>query len=162
MCKYEVEATGTKSGLMKIKGNLTAKVRIIVLEGISDGGTDKIKEKLEKASEATRIPGMMIQGRIVPHDLPMDAPRMSGTKAKILPKALELQMFPNKTVLIDTGQVRSRSSVLSRVSQGKTTGPIEVAVRNEIIAIKPEIIKIESTSRPKVKAKNRISGKRKP
>ncbi len=52
---------GINNGLMKTIGNFIKMVRIIVLAGVSVGGTDNIKLKLEYAKAAIIIPMMMIK-----------------------------------------------------------------------------------------------------
>lgn len=129
-----------KSGLMKIIGNLTKTVNVIKFVGWSVAGTDNINEKHEKANIAIRIPGMMIHGFIVPHIPKTEVPRINGISVNIHPKIKALQILPIKSVFNDIGQVINLSSVFCLVSQGKITGPIEVAIKKETIAIKPEII----------------------
>ncbi len=128
------------NGLMKIKGNLISIVRIIVDAGVSVGGTERIKLNEENENAANNIPGIKINKLIVFHNSRKTIPRIKGTVANIHPKSNELQTFPISIVLIEIGQVINRSSVFCLVSQGKTTGPIEVDVKKRTIAIKPEIM----------------------
>jgi hypothetical protein len=58
--------------------------------------------------------------------------------------------------------VITRSKVFLIVSQGNTIGPMEVEVKNIVIAIKPEIKYNGSTLLPIVKATNNITGNRIP
>jgi hypothetical protein len=127
-------------------------VNIIVFAGISVGGTDRIREKLEKVNAAIIIPGIIIQGFIDPHIPKIEVPRISGTREKTPPKIRELQIFPSKMVLIVIGQAINLSSVFCLVSQGNTMGPIDVAVRKITIEVKPETMYSCSMSRPIEKA----------
>jgi hypothetical protein len=131
---------GINNGLMNIKGNLISIVRIIVDAGVSVGGAERIKLKEENENAANSIPAIKINRFIVFHNSKKTIPSTKGTVENIHPKRKELHTFPRRIVLIEIGQVISRSSVFCLVSQGKTTGPIEVDVKNSTIAINPEII----------------------
>ena len=74
------------------------------------------------------------------------------------PKKNELQTFPSKMVFIEIGHVINRSKVFCRVSHGNTTGPIDVEVKNNTIAISPETIYIGRIFLPTVNAKNSMIG----
>ena len=50
---------------------------------------------------------------------------------------VEAQIIPNKIWFIDIGEAKIRSNDFSRVSNGKTTGLIAVAVKKEVIDIIP-------------------------
>jgi len=50
---------------------------------------------------------------------------------------VEAQIIPNKIWIIDIGEAKIRSNDFSRVSNGKTTGLIAVAVKKEVIDIIP-------------------------
>ena len=150
------EETGMKSGLMNISGNLIRIVKIIVLAGISVGGTDNIKEKLENANAAIIIPKKIINRFVCNWN--KKTPRINGTVENIQPKANELHKFPNNIVFTEIGHVINLSRVICLVSQGKTTGPMEVEVKKSTIAISPETIKIGLISLPIVNAKNSITG----
>ncbi len=131
---------GINNGLIKISGNFTKMVRIIVLAGVSVGGTDNIKLKLEKAKAAMIIPIMMIKMFKDDHNPKMIIPKIIGIVENIQPKKNELQTLPSKIVFIEIGHAINRSRVFCRVSHGNTTGPIDVEVKNKTIAISPEII----------------------
>jgi len=131
---------GINNGLMNIKGNLISMVRIIVEAGVSVGGTERIKLKEENENAASKIPGIIINKLIFFHNSKKTMPSIKGTVENIHPKMNELQTFPRSIVLIETGQVINRSRVFCLVSHGKTTGPIEVDVKNRTIVIKPEIM----------------------
>jgi hypothetical protein len=129
-----------KRGVRIKIGNLTNIVKIMVLAGVSVGGTESIRLKLENAKAPTMIPKIIIIILIEIHSPKKIIPNNKGTIENIQPKMNELQIFPNRIVLIEIGQAINLSRVLDRVSQGKTTGPIEVDVINKTIAIKPDII----------------------
>jgi hypothetical protein len=115
-------------------------VKIIVDAGVSVGGTDKIKLKEEKEKAASNIPGIKINKFMLFQSSKNIIPKIRGTVEKIHPKRKELHTFPISMVLIEIGHVINRSSVFCRVSQGNTTGPIEVEVRKRTIVINPDII----------------------
>jgi len=131
---------GINNGLIKINGNLTIIVNIIVLAGVSVGGTDRIRLKLENAKAAMIIPIMMINMFKDDHNPKMIIPKTIGIIENIQPKKKELHTLPSKIVFIEIGHAINRSKVFCRVSHGNTTGPIEVEVKNKTIAISPEII----------------------
>ncbi len=131
--------TGINRGLMNIIGNLTKIVKIIVLAGISVGGTERINEKLENASAAMIIP-KAIKRKFIWISKNKITPRIKGMVEKTQPKTSELHKFPTKIVFIEIGHVINLSRVICLVSHGNTTGPIEVEVRKSTMAIRPEII----------------------
>ena len=131
---------GMKRGLRNNKGNLINMVNIMVLAGVSVGGTDSIRLKLENAKAAKIIARIIIKIFIEYHRPKIIIPSINGTNAKIKPKMKELQILPKRIVLIEIGQAINLSNVFARVSHGNTTGPIEVEVMNKIIAINPETI----------------------
>ncbi len=131
---------GTNRGLIKIKGNFIKMVSIIVDAGVSVGGTERIKLKDENEKAASIIAGTMITIFIETHNPKKIIPKSKGTMENKHPNRKELHTFPNKIVLIEIGHVIKRSNVFCLVSQGKTTGPMLVEVRNSTIAIKPDII----------------------
>jgi hypothetical protein len=51
---------GLKRALINNKGNLIIIVKIIVFEGVSDGGTDRIALKQENEKDAIIIPRIII------------------------------------------------------------------------------------------------------
>jgi len=131
---------GMKRGLRNNKGNLINMVNIIVLAGVSVGGTDSMRLKLENAKEASIIPRMIIKMFIEYHIPKKIIPSINGTNEKIKPKMKELQILPKRIVLIEIGQAINLSNVFARVSHGNTTGPIEVEVMNKTMAINPDNI----------------------
>jgi hypothetical protein len=137
-------------------------VKIIVFAGISVGGTDNIKLKLENDKAATIIPIMMINIFIEGWIDKKIIPNTRGINENITPNIEDPQTLPNKTVFIEIGQVINRSSVCCLVSHGNTTGPIDVDVKNKTMAINPEIMYIGSIFRPIVKAKKSITGNKIP
>ena len=153
---------GMNKGLMNIKGNLIRIVKIIVEAGVSVGGTERIRLKEEKENAANKIPGIKIKRFNPFHNSKKMTPKSKGTVEKIQPKRNELHTFPSKMVLIEMGHVIKRSSVFCLVSQGNTTGPIDVEVRKRTIAINPEIIYTGIICLPIVKARKSMIGKRIP
>jgi hypothetical protein len=137
-------------------------VKIIVEAGVSVGGTESIRLKEEKENAANNIPGIKIKRFIPFHSSKKIIPKSKGTVEKMQPKRKELHTFPIKIVLMEMGHVIKRSRVFCRVSQGNTTGPIDVEVRKRTIAIKPEIIYVGIICLPIVKAKKSMIGKRIP
>jgi hypothetical protein len=131
---------GVNNGLINIKGNLINMVRIIVEAGVSVGGTERIRLKEENENAANNIPGIIMSKLRLFHNSKKAIPNIKGTVQNKHPKINELKIFPRSMVLIETGQVINRSSVFCLVSQGNTTGPIEVEVKKRTIAIKPEIM----------------------
>jgi hypothetical protein len=102
---------GINKGLIKISGNLIIMVSIIVLAGVSVGGTERIKLKEENANAANRIPGIMINKFMLFQSPKKMIPSINGTLEKIHPNIKELHTFPNKIVLIEIGHVINRSNV---------------------------------------------------
>jgi len=150
------------SGLIKSKGNLTKTVRIIVFAGVSVGGAESIRLNEENAKAATKIPSIIIKIFNETHNPKSNIPRINGTIEKMHPKAKELQIFPNNIVFIEIGHAINLSRVLILVSHGNTTGPIEVAVKNRVIAISPDIRKTGMILLPIVNAKNNTIGNKIP
>lgn len=113
-------------------------VKIIVFAGVSVGGTDNIKLKLENDKAATIIPittiNMFMEGWMDKKTIP----NTRGTEENSTPNIEDPQILPNKTVLIEMGHVINLSSVFCLVSHGNTTGPMEVDVKNKTIVINPE------------------------
>jgi hypothetical protein len=130
---------GINKGLMNIKGNLINMVKIIVEAGVSVGGAERIKLKEENEKAANSIPGIIISKLRFFQKSKKAIPNIKGIIQNRDPKINELQTFPRSMVLIEIGQVISRSRVFCLVSHGNTTGPIDVEVKNKTIAIKPEI-----------------------
>lgn len=153
---------GMNKGLMNINGNLINIVKIIVEAGVSVGGTERIRLKEENENADNKIPGIKINRFIPFHSSKKMTPKSKGTIEKIKPKRKELHTFPSKIVLMDIGQVIKRSRVFCLVSQGNTTGPIDVEVRKRTIAISPEIIYIGIICLPIVKAKKSMIGNKIP
>ncbi len=153
---------GMNKGLTNINGNLISIVKIIVEAGVSVGGTERIRLKEENENAANKIPGIKINRFIPFHNSKKMMPNSRGTVENMHPKRKELHTFPSKMVLIDIGQVIKRSRVFCLVSQGNTTGPIDVEVRKRTIAINPEMIYTGIICLPMVKAKKSIIGKRIP
>ena len=137
-------------------------VRIIVFAGVSVGGAESIRLKEEKAKAATNTPSKIIKIFKEIHKPKINIPKSNGTIDKIQPKISELQIFPIKIVFIEIGHAISLSRVLILVSHGNTTGPIEVAVKNRVIAISPDIRKTGIIVLPIVNAKNSIIGNKSP
>lgn len=131
---------GMKRGLRNNRGNLISMVNIMVLAGVSVGGTESMRLKLENAKAANIIPGIIIKIFIEYQRPKIITPRIKGTNEKIKPKMKLLQILPKRMVLIEMGHAISLSKVFARVSHGNTTGPIEVEVMNKIMAINPETI----------------------
>ena len=153
---------GMNKGLMNIKGNLIRIVKIIVEAGVSVGGTERIRLKEEKENAANKIPSIKIKRFIPFHSSKKMTPKSKGTIEKIQPKRNELHTLPSKMVLMEIGHVIKRSRVFCLVSQGNTTGPIDVEVRKRTIVINPEIIYTGIICLPIVKARKSIIGKRIP
>jgi len=130
---------GINRGLMNINGNLIRIVKTIVFPGVSVEGTESIRLKQAKAKPAITIPAIIIIILIVSSVERKIIPIIRGIEEKIIPYINVLHILPTKIVFIDIGHVTNLSNVLLIVSQGKTMGPIEVEVKNVIIAIKPEI-----------------------
>ena len=127
-------------GLINISGNLINIVRIIVFAGVSVGGTERIKLNDENENAANKIPGINNNKFNDFHKSKNMIPRMRGTMENKHPNKKELHTFPRRMVFIETGHVISLSKVFCLVSQGNTTGPIEVEVKKSTITINPEMI----------------------
>ena len=153
---------GMKSGLIKSNGNFIKTVRIIVLDGVSVGGAESIRLNEENAKAATKTPSIIIKIFNEAHNPKIIIPKINGTREKIQPKIKELQIFPNRIVFIEIGHAINLSRVLILVSHGNTTGPIEVAVKNRVIAISPDIRKMGMIFLPMVNAKNNTIGNKSP
>ena len=139
--------------------NLSKRVKIIIFPGVSVGGDDRIRLKLEKTKAPMNIAMRIINKFIFIWIEKNKIPKIRGTNEKINPNKNELNILPNNIVFIEIGQVISRSNVFRIVSQGKTNGPIDVAVKKRTIAISPEIKKGVGIFLPIVNVKNNIIGK---
>lgn len=137
--EYGTDSIGTKGALIKMSGNLTITVKIWVVEGLSDGGTDKITLKQENANAPTNIPRIIIKILVKFQIERTIIPIIRGKQEKNVPKKNEPQTSPNNIVLIETGHVISLSSVFCLVSHGNTIGATEVAVKKIISANNPDI-----------------------
>jgi hypothetical protein len=153
---------GMNRGLRNNKGNFINMVNIMVFAGVSVGGTESMRLKLENAKEAKIIPKIIIKIFIELHRLKIIIPSINGTNEKMKPKMKELQILPKRIVLIEIGQAINLSNVFARVSHGNTTGPIEVEVMNKIMAINPDTIYIVMIFLPIVKAKKSMIGRKIP
>jgi hypothetical protein len=122
-----------------MRGNLIDKVKIIILPGLSVGGTERIILKQANEKAPRMIPAMIIAKLRLFHNEKINIPRNNGGNEKIIPNMKEPQTSPKRIVLIDIGHVIKRSKVFWRVSQGKTTGPIDAAVKNNTIAMRPDV-----------------------
>lgn len=129
----------------------------MVFAGVSVGGTDKIKLKLANAN-ADMIIANIINTRFIEVNERNIIPNISGTEEKITPYKKELHTLPSNIVFIEMGQVINLSSVFCLVSQGKTTGPIEVVVKKITMPINPDIRKMDEIFLPIVNAKKSIIG----
>ena len=147
------------NGLKNNIVNLSRRVKIIMFPGISVGGADKIRLKLEKTKAARKIAVRIISKFIFIWIEKNKIPKIRGIKVKINPNKNELNILPNNIVFMETGQVIKRSNVFRIVSQGKTNGPIDVAVKKRTIAISPEIKRGVGIFLPIVNVKKRIIGK---
>lgn len=121
-------------------GNLINIVKVITLAGVSDGGIDKIVLKQENENDANIIPKIIIAKFIEFQNEKIEMHNINGTIEITEPNMKDAQTSPNNIVFIEIGQVINLSSVFCLVSQGKTTGPIDVADKKRTIAINPETI----------------------
>ena len=131
----------------------------MIFPGISVGGADKIRLKLEKTKAARNIAKSIMRKLIVICIEKNIIPKTRGTREKITPNKKELNILPNNIVFNETGQVIKRSNVFRIVSHGKTNGPIDVAVKKITIAINPEINSGVEIFLPIVNVKKSITGK---
>lgn len=111
----------------------------MIFPGLSVGGIDKMILKVANVNEPIKIPNIITIRLREFQNENMSMPNMNGTKEKMIPNINDPQISPNKIVLMEIGQVISRSRVFCLASQGKTTGPIEAAVKNKTIAMRPDI-----------------------
>ncbi len=121
-------------------GNLINIVKVITLAGVSDGGIDKIVLKQENENDANIMPKIIITKFIEFQNEKIEMHNINGTIEITEPNMKDAQTSPNNIVFIEIGQVINLSSVFCLVSQGKTTGPIDVADKKRTIAINPETI----------------------
>jgi hypothetical protein len=120
--------------------NLSRRVKIIIFPGISVGGEESIKLKLENTKAATIIAKIIINKPITEKvSEKNNIASISGMHENINPNVNELIILPSKIAFKEIGQVITLSKVFLIVSHGKTNGPIEVDVRKSTIVISPEI-----------------------
>ena len=130
---------GIKSGLMNKIVNLRIRVKIIIFPGLSVGGAESIRLKLENTKFAIIIAKIIINRSNEIAIEKNSIPNISGIHEKISPNVNELIILPSNIAFKEIGLVTILSKVLLIDSQGKTNGPMEVDVRKSTIAIKPEI-----------------------
>ena len=73
---------GIKRGVINIRGNLTRTVKTMVLEGVSEGGTERIRLKLANDNAPTIIPPIMTIKFIDGSKDKKIAPKIRGIKEK--------------------------------------------------------------------------------
>ena len=155
-----IDSNGTKTPLMKTRGNLTREDNIITVAGVSEGGDDRRAPRDEKQNEEIKIPKSMI-GRLT-KETPANMPTTTGIVDMNRPKMAEASTSPQIIVVTVTGAEINLSSVLIRVSQGAITGTTDVEVKKTAIPSMPGIRKSKGSSRPIEKARNRKRGNRRP
>lgn len=154
------DSIGMKIGLINSSGNFIRKERIIVLEGISVGGAESITPKHAKAKQPKNSATIKTSGAIILN--PSVIPIITGITATIKPNANDAQISPKIIVVKVIGDATRRSNVLAIVSQGKTAGPMELAVNRSTIPSNPDTIYKGAIVRLIVKAKYNNIGKRIP
>ena len=123
-------------GLMKRRGNLIIKERIMILAGISVGGAESITPKQANAKHPRIKAPINTTGAMSVR--PIASPITTGIMATIKPKASDAHISPKSSVVKVMGEATRRSSVRAIVSQGKTAGPIELAVNKRTMPSRPE------------------------
>lgn len=104
---------------------------------------------------AAKIRGLMIW-------TPNSNPKAIGTKEITIPKMKEARTSPSRIAGMETGAEISLSSVLMLPSQGKIIGDTAVAVKNNVMLSRPEIMTSTGIDLPTEKARNRNIGNRMP
>ena len=93
---------------------------------------------------------------------PNSNPKPIGTKEITIPKMKEARASPSRIAGIDTGAEISLSRVPIFPSQGRIIGETAVAVKNNVMLSKPEIITSMGIDLPTEKARNKNMGNRIP
>jgi hypothetical protein len=93
---------------------------------------------------------------------PNSNPKATGTKEIMIPKMKEARTSPSRIAGMETGAEISLSRVLMLPSQGRIIGETAVAVKNNVMLSKPEIMTSIGIDRPTEKARNKNMGNRMP
>jgi len=93
---------------------------------------------------------------------PDSKPKAIGTKEIATPKMNDARTSPSRIAGMETGAEISLSRVLMLPSQGRITGDTAVAVKNNVMLSKPEIMTSRGIDLPTEKARNKNIGNRMP
>ncbi len=128
---------GTKTPLIKIRGNLIKVAKSITFEGLSVGEADIKIPRDEKQKAAIIVP--IIKGMlIIPGPSKITPPRI--TKVVInKPNKTEAKTSPSKIAQREMGEEINLSKVFILVSQGAITGVIAETAKKRAIPIRPGI-----------------------
>jgi len=123
--------------LMKINGNLITVASIMIVEGVSVGGTDNRMPKAAKQKAAMTMEKPKIKGltTVTPRKYPM----MTVNIEIMSPKRKDANTSPRNIDHAEIGADASLSKVLCLVSNGMIPGPIDVAVKKTAIPSSPGI-----------------------
>jgi hypothetical protein len=93
---------------------------------------------------------------------PNSNPKAIGTIEITIPKRKEARTSPSRMAVMETGAEISLSRVLMLPSHGRITGDTAVAVKNNVMLSRPDIMTSMGRDRPTEKAKNKNMGNRMP
>ena len=131
-------SSGTKIPPRNSKGNLIRFIRVITFEVESVGTAELNNANIDPKIAISPIPKPI---KTTDENEVMPAPNIIKIIAinNVIIKEYkdEARIIPSKTSFIDVGEVRIRSKDFSRVSMGRITGLIAVAVKKAVMDIIP-------------------------
>ncbi len=131
-------SSGIKIPPRKSKGNLIRFISVITFEVVSVGTAEINNANIDPNVAISPIPKII---KTTVEKEVMLAPKIIKISAinNVIIKEYkdEARIIPNNTSFIDVGEMRIRSNDFSRVSIGKITGLIAVAVKKAVIDIIP-------------------------
>ena len=131
-------SSGIKIPPRKSKGNLIRFIRVITFEVVSVGTAEINNANIDPKVAISPIPKII---KTTVENEVMLAPKrikiIAINNVIINEYKDEARSIPNKISFIDVGDIRIRSNDFSRVSMGRITGLIAVAVKKAVIEIIP-------------------------
>ena len=131
-------SSGIKIPPRKSKGNLIRFIRVITFEVVSVGTAEINNANIDPNVAISPIPKII---KITDENETMLAPNIIKMNAinRVIMKEYkdEARIIPNNISFIDVGEIKIRSNDFSRVSMGRITGLIAVAVKKVVMEIIP-------------------------
>jgi hypothetical protein len=151
---------GTKTPLIKMRGNLIKVAKSMISEGLSVGEAEIKVPKAEKLKAAITIP--IIKGRLIISG-PIRTQLIKMIKELIkIPKITEAKISPKIIAQSEIGDETSLSKVLIFVSQGAITGVMAETEKKRAMPKRPGIRKSKGAFLLKEKEINKKAGISKP